>query len=72
MISRRNIRVKVMQALYTIEQMGGESKPGEALTILRKGLDQSKQLFTYLVYFTTEVARYAEADSRNQTLTLCQ
>ncbi len=66
MISRRNIRVKVMQALYTIEQMGGESRPGEAMTIMRKGIDQSRQLFTYLIFFITEVARYAEADARQK------
>ncbi len=66
MISRRNIRVKVMQALYTVEQMGSETKPGEPLAILRKGIAQSRQLFTYLVYFLTEVARYAETDARNR------
>ncbi len=66
MISRRNIRVKVMQALYTIERMGNEARPGEAGTILKKGIDQSRQLFVYLVYFLTEVARYAERDARNK------
>jgi transcription antitermination protein NusB len=55
-----------MQALYTIERMGNEAKPGEAGTILKKGIDQSRQLFIYLVYFLTEVARYAEKDARNK------
>ena len=63
MISRRNIRVKVMQTLYSIDSMNGDVKPGEAISILTKKIEQSRLLFTYLVYFTTEVARYAEKDA---------
>jgi len=63
MISRRNIRVKVMQTLYSIESIDNETKPGEPLKILQKNLEHSQQLFTYLVYFITEVARYAEVDA---------
>lgn len=66
MISRRNIRVKVMQTLYSIDTMNGEVKPGEAISILTKKVDQTRQLFTYLVYFITEVARYAETDARQR------
>ncbi|MEO5782287.1 MAG: transcription antitermination factor NusB [Ginsengibacter sp.] len=66
MISRRNIRVKVMQTLYSIESMNNETKPGEPITILEKNLEHSRQLFTYLVYFITEVARYAEADAAHR------
>ena len=66
MISRRNIRVKVMQTLYTIDSMSGEVKPGEPLIILNKKLDQSRQLFTYLVYFITEVARYSETAAKHR------
>ena len=63
MISRRNIRVKVMQTLYTLDTMSGQSKPGEPQSILTKKIDQSTQLFTYLIYFITEVARFAEKDA---------
>ncbi len=66
MISRRNIRVKVMQTLYSIDSMNGEVKPGEAITILTKKIEQSRHLFTYLVYFVTEVARYSETDARQK------
>ncbi|HAO47125.1 MAG TPA: transcription antitermination factor NusB [Ferruginibacter sp.] len=66
MISRRNIRVKVMQTLYSIDSMSGDLKPGEAATILTKKIEQSRQLLTYLLYFLTEVARYAEADARQR------
>ncbi|HEY4205527.1 MAG TPA: transcription antitermination factor NusB [Puia sp.] len=64
MISRRNIRVKVMQTLYTLEAQEQTVKPGEHIRILQKHFDQTRQLLTYLTYFVTEVARYAETDSR--------
>ena len=63
MISRRNIRVKVMQSLYTLDSMGTDVKPAEAVNLLRKQIDQSRRLFVYLVFFLTEVARYAEKDA---------
>ena len=66
MISRRNIRVKVMQTLYAIDSMDGGVKPGEPMAILTKKVEQSRQLFTYLVYFLTEVARYSETDARQK------
>lgn len=52
-----------MQTLYSVESMNNETKPGEPLKILQKNLEHSRQLFTYLVYFITEIARYAEADA---------
>jgi N utilization substance protein B len=64
MISRRNIRVKVMQTLYTLDAQDQTLKPGDPLRILQKHFDQSRQLLTYLIYFISEVARYAETDSR--------
>ena len=64
MISRRNIRVKVMQTLYTLEAQEAPPKPGEPARILQKHFDQSRQLLTYLIYCITEIARYAETDSR--------
>lgn len=66
MLSRRNIRVKVMQTLYALDSMSGGVKPGEPISILTKKIDQSKQLFTYLIYFITETARYAETDANNK------
>lgn len=66
MISRRNIRVKVMQTLYSIDSMNGDLKKAEITSILTKKIEQSRQLFTYLVYFVTEVARYAEKDARQK------
>lgn len=66
MLSRRNIRVKVMQTLYAVDSMSGGVKPGEPIAILTRKIEQSKQLFTYLVYFITETARYAETDASNK------
>ena len=63
MISRRNIRIKVMQSLYTLDSMGNDVNPAEAVRLLRKHIDQSRRLFVYLIYFLSEVARYAEKDA---------
>src|ERR1700761_9292767 len=71
MISRRNIRVKVMQTLYTLEAQEQTveasppaAKPPDPIKTLQKHFDQSRQLLSYLIYCITEVARYAETDSR--------
>lgn len=55
-----------MQTLYSIDSMSGEVNPGEATGILTKKIEQSRQIFTYLVYFITEVARYSETDARQK------
>ena len=66
MLSRRNIRVKVMQTLYALDSMAGEIKPGEPISILTNKTEQSRKLFLYLIYFITEVARYAETDANKK------
>ncbi len=63
MISRRNIRVKVMQTLYTLDSKSDDANPAEAVRLLRKQIDQSRRLFVYLVYFLSEVAKYSEKDA---------
>ena len=63
MLSRRNIRVKVMQTLYSIESMNKDTRPGEPLQILKKNLENAQQLFTYLVYHLFEIARFSEKDA---------
>lgn len=55
--------MKVMQTLYSIESMNNETRLGEPLQILKKNLEHSRQLFTYLVYYLVEVARYSEKDA---------
>jgi transcription antitermination protein NusB len=63
MISRRNIRVKVMQTIYTLQTQEQRLKPDEPTRVLRKQFELSKDLFIYLTYFLTEVAGYAETDA---------
>lgn len=63
MISRRNIRIKVMQTLYTAESQQNEWEATAADKILDKHFENTRSLFVYLVYFITEVARYAEKDA---------
>jgi transcription antitermination protein NusB len=62
MISRRNIRVKVMQTLYTLSTRDNV-KPGEPQSLLQKHFDQTRDLLQYFIYFITEVASYAEKDA---------
>lgn len=63
MISRRNIRVKVMQTLYSVDTAQGEMKPGEPQKILQRHFELTRGLLVYLVYVLTEIARYAETDA---------
>jgi len=63
MISRRNIRVKVMQLLYMIESADSANAFKQPIQTLEKQLDKSRELFVYLIYFLSEVARYAETNA---------
>ncbi len=65
MITRRNIRVKVMQVLYQVES-GEPIAPAIITKVLDTSLEQTPRLFTYLIYFLTEVARYAEVDANKK------
>lgn len=53
-----------MQTLYASESADPPVTIQQALRTLDTHLEQSRQLFTYLIYFLTEVARYAETDAR--------
>lgn len=66
MISRRNIRVKVMQTLYTAESLEGLTKPGEPQKILQQHFDQTRSLLVYLNWFLMEVARHAETEAHKR------
>lgn len=63
MISRRNIRVKVMQLLYVLETLEQDAPMKNPVAQLDAALDKTKELFVYLLYFLGEVARYAESDA---------
>jgi len=66
MISRRNIRVKVMQTIYTVSTLEKEVNPGEPQKILQQHFDQTRSLLVYLIYFLSEVALYAEKDAHQK------
>lgn len=51
-----------MQTLYTLHTVDGELKT-DPVKLLQKQLDASRQLFIYLLFSLTEIARYAETDS---------
>ena len=52
-----------MQTLYTLSTLDNETKLPDPYKRLEKHIDASRQLFFYLLYCLTEVARYAEKDS---------
>ncbi|HUQ67650.1 MAG TPA: transcription antitermination factor NusB [Flavitalea sp.] len=66
MISRRNIRVKVMQTLYSLETQDSRISSTDAVKLLKKHFDHSRELLVFMAHFITEVARYAETDARNK------
>lgn len=49
-----------MQTLYTMVTWENEKKPPEPQKLLQQHFDQVRSLFVYLIYFLTEVTRYAE------------
>jgi len=66
MISRRNIRVNVMQTLYAIDNINNEMGQSERLKLLRNKINDSQNLLAYLIFFVTEIARFAETDAHQK------
>lgn len=60
MLSRRNIRVKVMQTLYSVESMNHQTGEGEPLRILNNKIKDTQEVLAFLVFYLTEIAAYAE------------
>ena len=69
MISRRNIRVKVMQTLYTLASLehGAQGNKEAAARILNDKLAQVLDIFTVSLLYTLRVARYAETDAQHRS-----
>lgn len=69
MIGRRNIRVKVMQSLYTIATTGIteiEEQKQKGSDLLNDKLTRFLDLFVISVLHTLKVAQYAEKDAGNR------
>jgi len=68
MISRRNIRIKVMQTLYAVNLEN--EVPANAIPspdkVLLQHFDETRTLLVYLTWFLTEIGRYAETDSHQR------
>jgi transcription antitermination protein NusB len=67
MISRRNIRVKVMQTLYTLsatEPENTELAIYNSVKVLNEKLSDSLELFSSIILYISSIAQYAETDSR--------
>ena len=62
MLSRRNIRIKVMQMLYTMSR-DKELQLNEVLISYRKNIRQSFELYLFNVLQLTKVAEYARKDA---------
>ncbi|MBL7719416.1 MAG: transcription antitermination factor NusB [Flavipsychrobacter sp.] len=69
MISRRNIRVKVMQTLYTLAAMEPGTPEQDKKTgseILNDKLNRALDLFIISIQYVFSVARYAETDAHKR------
>jgi transcription antitermination protein NusB len=63
MISRRNIRVKVMQTLYAYTTVDVAENKFDSKKILTQHFNQTRSLLVYMIQFITQIARYAEKDA---------
>lgn len=68
MISRRNIRVKAMQTLYTLasQENGAQGNKETAARLLNEKLAQVLDIFTVSVLYTLRVAQYADTDAQQR------
>lgn len=53
-----------MQCLYAVETESPTQPETQSVKQLKSYLDQTAELFTFAVYFLTEIARYAETDAK--------
>lgn len=55
-----------MQTIYTVTTLETELKPGEPQKILQQHFDETRALLVYLIWFLTEISRYAETDAHKK------
>jgi N utilization substance protein B len=60
MISRRNIRVKVMQTLYAQSSLDSANPLSNSVAHLQKHYEQTRQLLVFLLWTLTEIGRQVE------------
>lgn len=67
MLSRRYIRVKVMQTLYTLQandSLNNRTILEDGQKILNNKLNQTYNIFTTIISYLTSITLYAESDAR--------
>lgn len=67
MISRRNIRIKVMQSLYTVatmDELQTDDSKAKCVSILNEKLNRSLDLFVTTILYILNVAQYAERNAQ--------
>lgn len=69
MLSRRNIRIKVMQVLYSMSQDAFLTRP-ECLSRYRKSINLSYELFLFNLWQLLQVAAYAQQDAEKKNAKL--
>ena len=67
MISRRNIRITVMQTLYSFDSSQEASTQKKLESIINEKFDQTKFLFHYILFFISELGKYAEFDAQQKS-----
>jgi transcription antitermination protein NusB len=74
MISRRNIRVKVMQTLYTLATLenGAQGNKEAAARILNDKLEHVLDIFTISVLYALRIAQYSETDAQRRSFKYLQ
>lgn len=55
-----------MQTLYSLETQDSPLSSTDAVKLLKKHFDQSRELIVFVAHFITEVARYSETDAKNK------
>ena len=55
-----------MQTLYTLNTIEAGQNISDPVKSLQKQIDATRQLFVYLLYCLTEIARYAETDAHRR------
>ncbi len=67
MISRRNIRIKVMQSLYTVatmDELQTDDSKAKCVSILNEKLNRSLDLYVTTILYILKVAQYAERNAQ--------
>ena len=65
MLSRRNIRIKVMQILYSMSRDPELTVP-KALSTFRANINSSYELYLFNLYVLVRVAGFAEEDAKRK------